>query len=383
MARSLIERRHEAERERIESYDATLRQVSTPRRPPPDLERALRDVGRGSPAIPVREPSSWRPRLKTRDGARLRLAAARHLFALYPVPAHLEAIWLDEMELDRHEVGLRKSWYATVARGSSLYKAGADQWLSRREVHVFLNPPGDLSFDEALWQAVARSYTDNVGLALRIARSKIARASRQQFAFWREVARFFCGEPATLEEIDDLCDYLAARRDANVGYSLKGRTLVSLQRQMREWHRDLAAVARIEAARRRAFRAGSKGQEDTGRWQGSPLIDWSWQPTAKEARSRREEYVMTQLVTAAELVAEGRAMHHCVSTYARECLAGQASIWSLRRRNAGRFERLLTIELDRLNRVVQVRGFANRVATPEERQVVGRWAKARGVLLSW
>jgi hypothetical protein len=63
-------------------------------------------------------------------------------------------------------------------------------------------------------------------------------------------------------------------------------------------------------------------------------------------------------------------MHHCV--------AGRASIWS-RRRVAGNTTRLLTIELDRQYRAIQVRGFANRTTRPEERKLLDRWAKARGI----
>ncbi len=62
-----------------------------------------------------------------------------------------------------------------------------------------------------------------------------------------------------------------------------------------------------------------------------------------------------------------------------KCIAGYASIWSLRRRVPGKVDRLLTIELDRQHRAVQVRGFANRLATADEKQVLGRWATARGV----
>ena len=74
-------------------------------------------------------------------------------------------------------------------------------------------------------------------------------------------------------------------------------------------------------------------------------------------------------------------MRHCVSSYAAKCIAGQASIWSLRRRAAGNTDRLLTIELDRQNRAVQIRGFANRTPRPEERQLLERWAAARGICL--
>jgi hypothetical protein len=91
--------------------------------------------------------------------------------------------------------------------------------------------------------------------------------------------------------------------------------------------------------------------------------------------------VVAQLRTAADLVAETRAMHHCVASYAAKCIAGAASIWSLRRREGGNTQRLLTIEVDRQSRAVQVRGFANRAPHAEERKVLDRWAKARGITL--
>ncbi|AZO74737.1 MAG: hypothetical protein E5V92_09000 [Mesorhizobium sp.] len=384
MAKSMIQRRQDAERERIEAYDARLRQVFAAARPVPDFERALDDARSGLAGMAIRDGALWRPKLKTRDRARLRLAAARYLYARYPVSAALESVWLESTGLDANEIALRKAWYVTVARGDSLYKAGANAWLSRKEVHCFLNVSGDFGFAEAFWLAIARSYTDDQGLAVRLARTKIARTPRHELAFWREVARFFCGHPASKEEIDDLCDYIGAMHQRDAAYSLKGRTLASLRRQMVDWHRDIAAIERIEAMRRRAAGRTQRGagtQPERGAWDGSRLEDWEWQPSAKEAKVRGERFFVRQLKTAEDLVAESRAMHHCVSMYAAKCIAGNASIWVLRRTALGKIERLLTIELDPQNRAVQVRGFGNRLALPEERKVVERWAKARGVAL--
>ncbi|MGX9572107.1 PcfJ domain-containing protein [Mesorhizobium sp. f-mel] len=384
MAKSMIQRRQDAERERIDAYKPTLRRVSPVPRPAPDFEQALDEARRGLAGLAIRDGALWRPKLKTRDPARLRLAAARHLYARYPVSAALEAIWLDRSGLDGQEIALRMAWYVAVAGGNSLYMAGANAWLSRKEVHCFLNVTGDFSFNEAFWLAIARSYTDDPGLAARLARTKIARTPRGELVFWREVTRFFCGHPASKEEIDDLCDYIGAMHERDAGYSLKGRTLASLRRQMLEWHRDIGAIERIEAMRRRAAgrappTAGLQSQRRA--WDGSLLEDWEWQPSAKEAKAHGERFFVRQLKTAEDLVAESRAMHHCVSMYAAKCIAGNASIWVLRRTALGKIERLLTIELDPQNRAVQVRGFGNRLASLHERKIVERWAKARGVVL--
>jgi hypothetical protein len=386
MAHSLIQRRQEAERARVEAYEASLRRVSQPARPAPSFETAIVDAKRGFEADILRDARAWRPQMKTRDVARLRLAAARYLFARYTVAEHLEQIWIDCSGLAPDEIILRKRWYIVAAGGGSLHREGAGAWLSRKEVHAFLNPPPRLGFEAAIWQAIARSYSNDPAIVLRIARSRIAQTPRAKLGFWREVVRFLCAHPTTVEEMDDLRDYLAYCHRRNPEFGLKGRTLASLVRQMREWHRDLEAIRRIEVARRRAeaAQARARGQAlarepaDDGSWPGAAIADWSWSPAAKD-RSKREEHLVIQLRTAADLVAETRAMHHCVASYAPKCIAGHASIWSLRRRAAGHTDRLLTIELDRQYRAIQVRGFANRTPRTEERKLLERWAKARGI----
>jgi hypothetical protein len=381
MARSLIQRRQEAERARVEAYELSLRHVSQRARATPDFQNIIIEVQRGFEARALRDVWAWKPQLKTRDVARLRLAAARYLFARYGVAEHLEQIWINGDGLDADEIALRKRWYIVAASGGSLHGAGAGAWLSRKEVHAFLSPLGSFSFEQAIWQAIARSYANDPGTALRIARSSIAQTPRAELGFWREVVRFFCAHSTGVEEMSDFRDYLADCHRRNPAFSLKGRTLVSLRRQMHAWHRDLAAIACIEAQRQRAEAASNPARgAEADSWPGATIADWSWSPSSKD-RSKRETYVVVQLRTAADLVAETRAMRHCVWTYAAKCIAGNASIWSLRRLAAANKDRLLTIELDRQLRAIQVRGFANRSPRAEERKVLERWAKARGVVL--
>lgn len=187
---------------------------------------------------------------------RLRLAAARHLFVRYLVAEHLERVWLDPTgfgaQLSADEINLRKYWYIVAAGGGSLFKEGAGTWLTRKEVHAFLNPLGSLSFEQVIWQSIARSYATDSDLAMWIARSRIAQTQRTELGFWYEAVRFFSAHPVTIEEIDDLCDFIADAYRRDRRFSLNGRALASLNRQMRAWHRDLEAIAPIEAARARA-----------------------------------------------------------------------------------------------------------------------------------
>lgn len=387
MPRSLIQLRQEAERTRIEAFEATLRRVPRRPRPAPDFERALAEAISNFEQDAVRPASAWQPQMKTRDPARLRLAAARHLFARYPVAEHLEQVWIDPAGLDPPELARRKSWYIAAAGGHSLYQAGAGALLTRKEVHAFTNPPGRLGFEQAFWHAIARSYVSEPSIALVIARSRIGRLPLEAVATWRQVVRFFAADPVPPEDIDDLSDYLADCFARDPATSLKGRTLASLRRQMEAWHRDLQAVARIEAEQRRHDRAAAAARGgraadagSLGRWAAAPIADWSWSPNAT-SRTKRIEYVVVQLVSAQDLVSETRTMSHCVSSYASKCIRGEASIWSMRRRMGAVTQRLLTIELDARHRVVQARGYANRRPYADEQSILERWSRARGATL--
>src|SRR5262245_15880594 len=130
MARTLIQLRREAERTRVEAFEASLRRVSQRARPAPNFAKAIDEAKLGFEAEILRDAWAWRPQLKTRDPGRLRLAAARYLFARYPVADHLEQIWIDCSGFDRGEIMLRKRWFIVAAGGGSLYReAGADRAL--------------------------------------------------------------------------------------------------------------------------------------------------------------------------------------------------------------------------------------------------------------
>ena len=82
-----------------------------------------------------------------------------------------------------------------------------------------------------------------------------------------------------------------------------------------------------------------------------------------------------ELLSSQELIAEGRRMHHCVSSYAASCHAGRCSIWSVDVETEDGAEALLTIEVGHdAKDIRQVRGLRNRVATEKEKEIIRRWA---------
>ena len=114
-------------------------------------------------------------------------------------------------------------------------------------------------------------------------------------------------------------------------------------------------------------------------WRHSPFKDFR-QVEGSAALGNMRVWTITELLTSRALVVEGRAMRHCVATYGECCARRQTSIWSMQVENQRGRHRVLTIEVDLLNRTLcQARRKCNRLPQTVEREVMGRWAAQEGL----
>ena len=392
---------------RAEAYDEHLRSAKKNVVDDSETIRKAADyVMSGFQEYVVRSISTFRP-IKTKDRGRLRTAAAQHIFGVYPTPKHVQDIWSADIQ-NRHrdyqfhfEYGRdpnvgpwgndprnnnlphyeleekgRKRLYIVVATGGSLYKTLTKDFLTKKETHAFLTCPLRLTFTEALVFAIGKSYTDDVGILNRLAKSNLNTigalvSTRRENVrpgsteFWKDVVRFLAQNPQlSIQQVNDLLDFLKNNRGEIEDYSLKGRTVESLMGQMAQWHRDLGRVKRM----------GNRS------WNGVSLSDRLFEGKKdREVNWTSENWLFTQIKTSKALADEGNKMHHCVYSYQSYCISGARSIWSLRRND----ERAITIEVNNHEgMIVQIRGYANRQARPEERKAIAVWAAESGLRTS-
>jgi hypothetical protein len=143
---------------------------------------------------------------------------------------------------------------------------------------------------------------------------------------------------------------------------MRGRTADTLLAQVERWHRELG---RASGAERLYFRrSGVK------------------ELSLKTGKDGEQTWRIRELLSGAELIAEGRVMKHCVASYARSCTAGHCSIWAMELETPLGKEKHQTIEVTREGVVVQCRGKQNRLPTPAELDVVREWARYAGLTLS-
>ena len=95
-------------------------------------------------------------------------------------------------------------------------------------------------------------------------------------------------------------------------------------------------------------------------------------------------WTIQELLTSKELQAEGRAMNHCVSSYANNCLKGSASIWSMQVSDGKTSpHRVMTVAVNNKSRVIsQARGKYNALPSGKTRTGDGGRLRRRTPIIS-
>jgi hypothetical protein len=100
------------------------------------------------------------------------------------------------------------------------------------------------------------------------------------------------------------------------------------------------------------------------------------------ANTKEYSWTVTELLTAQDLLNEGRKMKNCVSSYAVTCASGKSSIFSVEYINPEIqiIEKVVTVEVNRANRsMIQAKGKCNSAISPRALKVITQWAEANSI----
>lgn len=306
--------------------------------------------------------SSWRPAVSS---------LARHLVCKYEVPVFLASSWysIEDTAADK-----KRGWFVAHALGTSFRSLDLPIVMTRKMEHIFLASHDHLVIEHAIRRAELLA----LGAPAEIVRAVLSTRLATDFSngvFWRTVWSFLIANAGIIDraQIGPMIDFIQAIRYDRVAvetpdgmveldppqptFSIKGRTVQSMLRLMRDWHRSLGV-----------------GSGDRA-WTPSPLRPMLLEEPSQDASVPPRRWQMTELTNTAQLRTEGAALHHCVASYADRCCRGMSRIWSLRFRRAEKVHHVLTIEIDPKRRaVVQARGWANRAASGKPLRLLQDWA---------
>jgi len=315
----------------------------------------------------IRPIADWRP--NSHNPRRQFNHLARYLFATYDVPFFIDAAWFQEDEAVAQK---QQGWFRHIGDGQNIRTADIPVKLSKMMGHCFSMAPEGLPIERALrWgQVVGQGGSES--LARAVMSSRLGMHFEHE-DFWETVIKFLVNhpmlDPALVGPITDFVHNqkyepreivrpggaveLAGPPQPN--FAVKGRSIDKLMRLMEEWHEDLGQELPVD----------DNGTFGRGR---KALV--KWEPSGIGSLRILEEdpqtgeritWMIQELLSNRELIAEGRAMHHCVASYGKNCRKGNTSIWSLQAVD-GNQERqaVMTIAVDaRSKNVTQVRGRYN------------------------
>jgi hypothetical protein len=309
----------------------------------------------------VRPASTWTASARGRDT--LFRSLSEHLFARFPMSA---VLWTSFRAGEAAPILVPVA--VQVASGGSLYDAVQSGHmpvpLTRKMCHDVLSYRGDLSFLAAIRRAQVRAAGGSLGLCQTWTGTRVGRRihNRGGEEFWQGVLAWLCrNPPASNAAVDPLLDYIEHRRDVDVAFTMKGRTLPAVLRGMRQWHGDLARVPVVQAVR---------------------FPSSGFQPLTLD-RSRRDDYGsvikeiwhVREILDSKSLFDEGRLMRHCVYSYSSQIKTGHTAIWSVTLEDATGHWRRLTIEVwPQLRYIVQARGRSNRPPEARDWVALNAWA---------
>jgi len=307
----------------------------------------------------LRQPADWEPKGKSRETVLLSLL--EHLFARYPTPKFL---WSGFFSNDKKISDLVRH----VANGGSMYekvsKGDFPVTLTRKMCHEFLRTTSDYTFVSGLRRVQVRAFGGTQHLFTTWMATRIGRELQGRDAedFWATVLSFFAKNPMIDHtQIQPLIDYIGFRRREDRAFSMKGRSVLALIRDMNRWHGDLAKERAVNG---RSFEpSGFKGN------------DYEYFYNERTGR-RRILWSVKEITTSKELAAEGSELRHCVYSYAYKIDPKGSSIWSMRAND----ERCVTIQVDNPSKaVVQYRDKCNAIQSAREFQILKAWADENGL----
>lgn len=315
----------------------------------------------------IKSLEEWQP--ETHNPDRQFFSLARHLWARYDVPPFMDNAWLLNNRV-------QQEWFKHIGAGKNIRTAAnLPVPLTKMMAHHFLDAPASYSIDAAFRWAQVHGLDGNRNLADALLETRIVNDFREN-DFWLSVLRFFIRNPMLdMVHVNPIIDYIWNRKyenrivfvDAGVAeelgpeqpnFTMRGRSVNTLLTAVEEWHKKL----------------GREAKSGNLQWKKSPLEPFSFVEGSKQGKNMKV-WRIRELLNSAELIVEGRAMQHCVASYARSCHNGTCAIWSMDVETEEGMEKLLTLEINHTDKQIrQVRGRRNRRPTEKEKDVIQQWA---------
>ena len=296
----------------------------------------------------LQSPDTWR---REKHGARRQFGSlARHLLAKYELPSLFDAAFFTDTDGER-----QRHWFEHLGAGGNLRTApDLPVTLTKRMAHEVRQAPAHYTIPQALRYGQILGQDGSPPLVDVVLATRLGQSFEQE-DFWSTFLHWLTRHPMLDGEwIGPIADYLHERRfvpqedgpPPEPNLSMKSRSVDKLLRQVEEWHLRRTRDQRVP----------------TNRWEPCGIGEYV-ENGRNEETGQLCTWTVRELTTSKQLLAEGKAMSHCVRSYGNNCRSGRKAVFSVQRDEVeGRLERMLTIAVrPDGRRIIQARGKNNSV----------------------
>jgi hypothetical protein len=330
----------------------------------------------------IRAPEEWLAPRQT-DVKTIMRSLLAHVFVRFPVADFLYHAWQVRGDLRWRE----RDWFVQLAQGASWRDLqGLPRTVSRRALHECAQAPEDLSIAQGLrWGQVLASGGGR-HLAREVVISRMAHDMTHD-AWWSRLIQKFAAAGEKYARVYGLVADLFVEMFHQEQQEKVDRLLALPVKELTahawKYWRDAAAALSLHLPE---WQKRSVTHREC-RLQLSSMMRQCWHPMIPNSLQRSYPVRMgvislRELTSAAELIAEGREMRHCVARHSVLCLRKERSIFSLIIHRADEEERL-TVEVCRETRkVTEIKGRWNRQPSAHAWTCLEQWTYENGCFVA-
>ncbi len=321
----------------------------------------------------IRQPEDWQAPRQT-DVKTIMRAFLAHVFVRYHLPNFLYHAWHVRGDLRWRE----RDWFVQLAQGASWRDLkGLPRTISRRALHESTLAPDNLSIAQALRWGQVLAVGGSLSLAREVVMSRMANDMSND-AWWSRLIEKFshASEPTAkfFGVVADLFVELFREERHDRVEQLLIVPLLELRAYAWKFWKDAAQALCVHLPewQKRSI------SHPSCRQQISSMMRQCWHPMIPSSLQRpyqvkRGWIHLRELTSAAELIAEGREMRHCVAMRSELCLQKSRSIFSLIVQIEDEEERL-TLEVCRDTRQLkELRGRYNKRPSEQAWSCLEEW----------
>ena len=193
----------------------------------------------------------------------------------------MTSVWF---EIPAGRVLPQHGWFKHLGLGQNIRTAQLPVRLTRTMAHLFNQAPHHYSAIAAIRWAQVRGLGGDEALARAVIGTRLGKTLENE-GFWESVLQFFVNHPTIdLAHVGPVVDFLHHQKfewtegvspqgvfgklpPPRPDYTMRGRTIASILRQVAEWHKQLGQDSANDGRRGRILRSRSFGwSRETNRW---------------------------------------------------------------------------------------------------------------------